>query len=97
MKTRFKLVSFICLALFFSLALAGVVFGQTPAPTDNATTIPWWTIINWLPGKWAAIVGTVGTALYGISEVLAHIKSIAANTPFQVISGFFKKVFGSKT
>ena len=40
------------------------------------------------------IVGLIGTGLFVVSELLGSSKKVAANSVFQLVSGFLKGLFG---
>lgn len=54
------------------------------------------TIVGALELKWP-VIATVGTILFLISEALAGIKSVAANSVFKLVANILTDLFGKKS
>ncbi len=91
-----KLLNFILIAAFVLMATPLVMFAaDTTAVTSTGTDGIIQTIVTWLEVKWP-LIGTIGTILFVISEALAGIPAIKANSIYQLIEGILKSAFGKK-
>lgn len=84
-----KIKSFLAFALLCLIATPLFLAAQGTAPEELVVNA----LVDAVVIK-SPIVGTVGTVLFLVSELLASNKKIAANSVFQLVSGFLKKAFG---
>lgn len=97
MKKTIQLVLttiFVTILLFAGTSLFAQV--DSTSATVSATEGILGTLVTWLEAKWA-IVGTIGTALFVLSEILASIPSLKANSVVQGINQVLAYLFGKKT
>jgi energy-converting hydrogenase Eha subunit E len=79
------------LLLVTFLLMCGVVCAQGEASETSAID----SVVALLITKYPAI-GIGGIALFFVSEALAFIPAIKANSVFQLVWGLLKRLFGSK-
>jgi len=94
----FKLAKVLLIAAF--VLICGVLFAQgssdSTAVLSGGTQTIVSSLLSWLEIKWP-IIGTIGSILFLLSEALAGIPAIKANSVFQLISGILNSIFGKKS
>jgi hypothetical protein len=101
-KKQFYMKKLLRLFVAF-IVLAAVVVIPTIAHAQDSTAVSAGstggvidTIVAALELKWP-VIATVGTILFVLSEALAQIKSVAANSVFELIQGVLSNLFGKKS
>lgn len=97
--SSFKIAKLLLVTAF--VLICGVLFAQGGSDSANAlinggTDTIVSSVFSFLEMKWP-VIGTIGTILFLLSEALAAIPAIKANSVFQLISGILKSIFGKKS